>query len=66
MSNHFHLVAETSRGNLVDGMKWLLGVYANRFNHLIQSLRDWRRIGHHANPTPLRSSLTLPIYGIAE
>ena len=25
MSNHFHLVIETPRGNLVEGMKWLLG-----------------------------------------
>jgi hypothetical protein len=25
MSNHFHLVAETPRANLVDGMKWFLG-----------------------------------------
>jgi putative transposase len=33
MNNHFHLVTETPRGNLVDGMKWLLGVYTNRFNH---------------------------------
>ena len=31
MSNHFHLVSETPRGNLVGGMKWLLGVYTNRF-----------------------------------
>ena len=33
MSNHFHLVSETPRGNLVNGMQWLLGVYTNRFNH---------------------------------
>ena len=33
MSNHFHLVTETPRANLVDGMQWLLGVYTNRFNH---------------------------------
>lgn len=33
MSNHFHLVAETPRANLVDGMQWFLGVYTNRFNH---------------------------------
>src|SRR5215467_7035490 len=33
MNNHFHLVTETPRGNLVDGMQWLLGVYTNRFNH---------------------------------
>ena len=34
MSNHFHLVTETPRGNLVAGMQWFLGVYTNRFNHL--------------------------------
>ena len=33
MNNHFHLVIETPRGNLVEGMQWLLGVYTNRFNH---------------------------------
>ncbi len=33
MSNHFHLVIETPRANLVEGMKWLLGVYTSRFNH---------------------------------
>ncbi len=33
MSNQFHLVAETPRGNLVPGMQWLLGVYTTRFNH---------------------------------
>src|SRR5947207_6898223 len=32
MNNHFHAVVETPRGNLVDGMKWLLGVYTSRFN----------------------------------
>jgi putative transposase len=32
MGNHFHLVVETPRGNLVAGMKWLLGVYTARFN----------------------------------
>jgi putative transposase len=26
MSNHFHLVVETPRANLVEGMKWLLGI----------------------------------------
>jgi len=33
MNNHFHLVSETPRGNLVEGMRWLLAVYTNRFNH---------------------------------
>jgi REP element-mobilizing transposase RayT len=32
MPNHFHLVIETPRPNLVAGMKWLLGVYTKRFN----------------------------------
>jgi REP-associated tyrosine transposase len=32
MSNHFHLVVETPRANLVDGMKWLLGTYTARYN----------------------------------
>src|SRR3954467_277161 len=32
MSNHFHLVIETPRANLVAGMKWLLGTYTMRFN----------------------------------
>jgi REP element-mobilizing transposase RayT len=33
MGNHFHLLLETPRANLVDGMKWLLGTYTIRFNH---------------------------------
>jgi REP element-mobilizing transposase RayT len=32
MRNHFHLVIETPQPNLVAGMKWLLGVYTNRYN----------------------------------
>lgn len=32
MGNHFHLVIETPKPNLVDGMKWLLGTYTGRFN----------------------------------
>ncbi len=32
MRNHFHLVIETPQGNLVAGMKWLLGVYTKRLN----------------------------------
>src|SRR3974390_3934623 len=33
MRNHFHLVTETPRANLSEGMHWLLGVYTSRFNH---------------------------------
>ncbi|HVR35896.1 MAG TPA: transposase, partial [Methylomirabilota bacterium] len=32
MFNHFHLVGETPRANLVAGMKWFLGTYTTRFN----------------------------------
>jgi putative transposase len=32
MSNHFHLVVETPKANLVAGMKWFLGTYTGRFN----------------------------------
>jgi putative transposase len=32
MSNHFHLVVETPKPNLVAGMKWILGTYTGRFN----------------------------------
>jgi len=32
MSNHFHLVVETPKANLVDGMKLLFGTYTSRFN----------------------------------
>ena len=40
MSNHFHLVIETPGGNLVAGMKWLLGTYTSRFN------RRHKLVGH--------------------
>src|SRR5450432_285351 len=32
MPNHFHLVVETPKANIVAGMKWFLGNYTNRFN----------------------------------
>jgi putative transposase len=32
MPDHFHFVLETPSGNLVAGMKWLLGTYTVRFN----------------------------------
>jgi len=32
MGNHFHLVIETSGGNLVAGMRWFLSTYTARFN----------------------------------
>ena len=32
MDNHFHMVVETPRANLVAGMRWFLGTYTARFN----------------------------------
>lgn len=32
MSNHYHLALATPEANLVDGMHWLQGTFANRFN----------------------------------
>jgi len=32
MGNHFHLVLETAKPTLVNGMKWFLGTYTQRFN----------------------------------
>src|SRR5689334_4888288 len=40
MGNHFHLVVETPKANLVAGMKWLLGTFTGRFN------RRHRVLGH--------------------
>ena len=32
LRNHFHWLLETPEANLVDGMKWFLGAYSQRFN----------------------------------
>lgn len=40
MGNHFHLVVETPKANLSDGMKWLLQTYTSRYN------RRHRYFGH--------------------
>ena len=40
MPNHFHLVVQTPKANLVAGMHWLLGTYTARFN------RRHKLIGH--------------------
>lgn len=40
MGNHYHLLVETPRANLSEGMRQLNGVYAQRFN------RNRERVGH--------------------
>ena len=34
MSNHYPVALETPRADLVDGMRWLQGTFAVRFNRL--------------------------------
>ncbi|HQY05618.1 MAG TPA: transposase [Lacunisphaera sp.] len=36
MSNHYHLAITTPQANLVEGMRWLQGTFATRFNRLRQ------------------------------
>jgi putative transposase len=40
MSSHFHLLTRTPLDRLSDGMHWVNGIYAQRFN------RRWGRVGH--------------------
>lgn len=40
MDNHFHLLLETPEPNLSDGMRWLQGTYATRYN------RRHQLVGH--------------------
>ena len=40
MNNHFHLVVETPKANLVEGMRWLLSAYTIRLNHRHQFFGD--------------------------
>ncbi|MEM8955041.1 MAG: transposase [Verrucomicrobiota bacterium] len=41
MGNHYHLLLETPRANLVEGMKWLQNTYTRRFN---VRHRGWGRL----------------------
>ena len=34
MSNHYHLAVSTPKANLVEGMRWLQGMFSVRFNRL--------------------------------
>jgi len=42
MNNHYHLVVETPKANLVAGMAWLRGICTIRLNH-----RQKRQAGQH-------------------
>ena len=34
MTNHYHLVVRTPKGNLIYGAKWLQSTFANRYHKL--------------------------------
>ena len=73
MGNHYHLALETPSPNLSDGMKWLQGVYATRYNrlrkeqgHVFQGrfksivLEDFERLAglcHYIHLNPVRAGL---------
>jgi len=72
MGNHYHLLVETPKANLVDGMRWLQSTFANRFNrfrkengHVFQGrykalLLSEEAIGpvcHYINLNPVRAGL---------
>lgn len=73
MLTHFHLMPETPRGNLSQGMGWLKSVYAATFNHrhgrvghlfddrfksrLIQNARYGRNAHHYIQRNPVEAGL---------
>lgn len=73
MSNHFHLVVETPKPNLTEGMHWLMSTTATRFNrfrqergHLFQGryqalpIEDARVMGHvidYVHLNPVRAQV---------
>ena len=73
MRNHYHIVLETPQPNLTDGMHWLQGTLAARFNrfrsergHLFQGryhaglIEDYRTLGHvvdYVHLNPVRAEI---------
>ena len=53
MGNHFHLVVETPRANLVAGMKWFLGTCTVRFTVLINPVITQQPLSHSVAPGSL-------------
>jgi REP element-mobilizing transposase RayT len=72
MGNHYHLLVETSEGNLVAGMKWLQGAYTQRFNgrhkvfgHLFQA--RYKAVVEKTVLTGwLRERTTVPLYWVSQ
>ena len=76
MRNHFHLASKTPAPNVTEGMHWLLGTFANRFNrfrdergHLFQGryqaqlIEDALALGRvvdYIHLNPVRAGLVAP------
>jgi REP element-mobilizing transposase RayT len=61
MNTHYHLLLETPKGNLVEGMKWFQGTFTQRFNamhgewgHLFQGRYKAKVLDH--DPTYFRTA----------
>lgn len=81
MSNHYHLAISTPQANLVEGMRWLQGTFATRFNqlrgergHLFQGRYKSLVVDpdgglgalcHYIHLNPVRAGLC-PVEGLAE
>lgn len=76
MRNHFHLALETPRPNLVEGMHWLQGTFASRFNRfrdeqghlfqgrykalLVEDSAALLRVIHYIHLNPVRAQFVPP------
>jgi len=76
MRNHFHLALETPHANLVEGMHWLQGTFAARFNRfrdeqgylfqgrykalLVEDAAALIRVIHYIHLNPVRAQLVPP------
>ncbi len=77
MRNHFHVALETPLPNLADGMHWLLGTFATRFNRfrkeqghvfqgryralLIEDAAALVRVADYIHLNPVRAHAVLPV-----
>lgn len=78
MRNHFHLALETPHANLVEGMHWLQGTFASRFNRfreehghlfqgrykalLVEDAAALLRVIHYIHLNPVRAHLVAPAF----
>lgn len=76
MRNHFHLAVETPEPNLSEGMKWLQGTWARRFNchrgengrpfqgryqaQHVEPGRALAQVAHYIHLNPLRAKIVTP------